>query len=540
MLNPGNQIFDLLLGDVGPSSPQHQPEAGDGIENPHFSVVFTNMLGMVKPTYDTTNPPNGAALSVGEESLLPSPDELIAEAHSKVTFRHGDGLQIPQVLLNIIKELPPAVVAKAVPGQPVKALATGEQINTMLSLQPLDMEPGTYKILDSSLQGGVLHMTVANDSNKSNIFSIMIPLEQLKRGMAPKVMQIPGQNPDEQDSLTVKQTKSRVDENVSRNLAQNLVEQESFKWQGLKLEQYISKLNLKAIEITPAGKPMEAESPEEAVRLTIVADDEGQKIVIRSYPFKKDLQVWREESSGGLKVRRSQRAIGKMAAVGDNAAAKAKADPVTDSPHVFTKISPASRNQYQFHDDFSFKNLKVSGDRNESSSTLEKVETFTVFEKLTPDAEVGHRRLDIQPVRFTLPDNIKTALKPNGQTVTLRIEPEHLGPAKLSLTMYNDKLRARVIVNNIPAKVAVEASLHRLVEQLSRANIEVDYIEVTVGGESARNGVFERHPQWRYHANRFGKFNLDDTFGSSEQAAAVASAPQPLTYVGADGVNLLA
>ena len=539
MVNPGNQIFDLLLGDVGSPCPQHQPEAGDGIENPYFSVVFTNMLGMVKPTCDTAIPLNKGVPSADEESLLPSPDELIAEAHSKVTFRHGDGLQIPQVLLNIIRELPPAVVAKAVPGQPVKALATGEQVNTMLSLQPLDMEPGTYKILDSSLQGGVLRMTVANDSDKSNIFSITIPLEQLKRSMAPKVMQIPGQNPDEQDSLAVKQTKSRVDLNVSRNLAQNLVEQESFKWQGLRLEQYLSKLNLKAIEIMPAGKPMEAESPEEAIRLTIIADDAGQKIVIRSYLFKKGLQVWREESPSGLKVRRGQRSIGRMAAVGDNAATKAQADPVINSPQVL-KITPAARNQYQFQDDYSFENLKVSSNRNESSSALEKVETFTVFEKLTPDVEVGHRRLDIQPVRFTLPDNIKTALKPNGQTVTLRIEPEHLGPAKLSLTMYGDKLRARVVVHDIPAKVAVEASLHRLVEQLSRANIEVDHIEVTVGGESARDGVFERHPQWRYFTNRFGKFNLDNTFGSSEQAAAVASAPQPLTYVGADGVNLLA
>ena len=504
MLNPGNQIFDLLLGDVGPPCPQHQPEVGDSVENPYFSVVFTNVLGMVKPTCDTANPPNGAALSVGEESLLTFPDELIA-----------------------------------VPGQPARALAASEYVNTTLSLQPLDMEPGTYEILDWSLQGGVLRMTVANDSDKSNIFSIMIPLEQLKRSMAPKVMQIPGQNPDEQDSLAVKQTKSRVDLNVSRNLAQNLVEQESFKWQGLKLEQYISKLNLKAIEITPVGKPMEAESPEEAIRLTIIADDAGQKIVIRSYLFKKGLQVWREESPSGLKVRRGQRSIGRMVAVGDNAATKAQADPVINSPQVL-KITPAARNQYQFQDDYSFENLKVSGNRNESSSALEKVETFTVFEKLTPDAEVGHRRLDIQPVRFTLPDNVKTALRPNGQTVTLRIEPEHLGPAKLSLTMYGDKLRARVVVHDIPAKVAIEASLHRLVEQLSRVNIEVDHIEVTVGGESARDGVFERHPQWRYFTNRFGKFNLDDTFGSSEQAAAVASAPQPLTYVGADGVNLLA
>ena len=540
MLNPGNQIFDLLLGDVGLSCPLHQPEVGDGIENPYFSVVFTNLLGMVKPTGNTTGPLNGEGASVGEESLLLSPDELIAEAHSRVTFRHGDDLQIPKILPNIIRESPPAVVAKAIPGQPVRALATGENVNTMLSLQPLDLGPGTYKILDSSLQGDVLRVTVANDSDKSNTFSISIPLEQLKRSMAPKVMQIPGQNPAEQDALTVKQPKIRIDLNVSRNVARNLVEQESLKWQGLRLEQYLSKLNLKAIEIMPAGKPVEAESPAEAIRLTIIADDAGKKIVIRSYPFKKDLQVWREENPSGLKVGRGQRSIGRMAAEGDNAAAKAQADPVTNHPQVFTKITPSSRNQYRFQDDFSLKNLKVSGDRNESSSTLEKAETFTVFEKLTPDADIGHRRLNIQPVRFTLPDNVKTALKPNGQTVTLRIEPEHLGPAKLSLTMYGDKLRARVVVNNIPAKVAVEASLHRLVEQLSRANIEVDYIEVTIGGESARDGVSERHPQWRYHANRFGRFNLDKVFSSGQQAAVPASVPRLVSYVGANGVNLLA
>jgi hypothetical protein len=541
MINPDNQIFDLLPGEFNLHSPQHQSEADDGIDNPYFGIVFTDLLGMVKPTDNTTSPLNGEEASVGEESLLLSPVELIAEAPSQVAFRHGDDLQIPQVLSNIISELPHAVVAKTIPGQPVGGLATGEYVNTMLSSQqPLYLEPGTYKILDSSLQGDVLHVTVANDSDKSNTFGISIPLEQLKLSMAPRVMQIPGQNPAEQHALTVKQPKSRIDLNVLRNGAQIPVQQESLMGPELRLEQYLSKLNLKAIEIMPDSKPMEIESPSEAIRLTIIADDAGQKIVIRSYRIEKDLHVWREGNSGGLKEGRVQRCIGRMVAEGDNAAAKAQADTVTNSPQVFTKITPSSGNQYRFHDDFSLENLKVSGDRNESSSALEKVETYTVFEKLIPDADVGNRRLDIQPVRFTLPDSIKTSLKPNGQTVMLRIEPEHLGSAKLSLTMYNDKLQARVIVNNIPAKIAVEASLHRLVEQLSQANIEVDHIEVTIGGESAHDGIFGRRPQWRYHANRFGRFNLDKVFNSGQQATVPARVPQSASYVGADGVNLLA
>lgn len=501
MVNPGNQIFDLLLGDIGlPSSPQ-QPEAGDGAENPYFSVVFTSLLDVAKPTHDTVNPLRGEMPLPGGESPLLLSDELIAKAPCEVASPDEDGLQVPQVWSNIMK------------GQPVRVLAAGEQAGATLPIQLSNLEPGRYEILDSWLQGDVLRITAANGGDKSTIFSISIPLEQLRGGPGLRVVPDARQNP---------------------------TEQQPFKWQGLRLEEYLAKLNLKAIEVTPAHKSVEAESPAKAMEFAILADDAGQKIVIRSYPFKKDLQVWREENPSGSKVGRGQRGIGRMVAVGDNAATKAQADPVTNPPQVFTKITPASKNQYRFQDDFSFENLKVSGDRNELSSTFEEGETFTVLEKLSSDAEAGHRRLNIQAVRFTLPDNVKSGLKPGVQTVMLRIEPEHLGPAKLSLTMYNDKLCARLVVNSALAKVAVEASLHHLVEQLSRANIEIDHIQVAVGGESAHDGVFERRPQWRYRANRFGKFNLNDSLSSVQQAVAVAPPPRAVSYVGADGVNLLA
>ncbi len=156
------------------------------------------------------------------------------------------------------------------------------------------------------------------------------------------------------------------------------------------------------------------------------------------------------------------------------------------------------------------------------------------------DVNLPGPQLDSPPARFTLPDQILTTLRPHGPAVQLRIEPEHLGPARLSLVMHDGKLRARVIVKDMVAKVIVESSLDRLTEQLTRANIEVDRIEVRIGGDPAHDDAGRRHPLWDQRQSCRPRYGDNDCQAHSRLSTPDGSAPNPVSYISASEVNLLA
>jgi flagellar hook-length control protein FliK len=148
---------------------------------------------------------------------------------------------------------------------------------------------------------------------------------------------------------------------------------------------------------------------------------------------------------------------------------------------------------------------------------------------------------DVRPFRLVLPADIKSALRPNGQAISLRIEPEHLGPARLKLVMRDNILTARVMVKHAHAKIAIENSINNLVEQLTKAGIDVANIEVALSGGDGGNSQnqFERKAFWQHRVsssvwNRLGN-ELNDI--PSVTPVAYSSA---YTYLRADGVNLLA
>lgn len=108
-----------------------------------------------------------------------------------------------------------------------------------------------------------------------------------------------------------------------------------------------------------------------------------------------------------------------------------------------------------------------------------------------------------------LPENIHDLLKPYGKSVTLKIEPEHLGTATISLNMQQGVLRARVVVESNAAKTMVENSLGQLVSQLAKSNITVDSVNVQVGGQTLTEHEFARQQQRQhrpYRMNNTGRF----------------------------------
>ncbi|TFH55397.1 MAG: flagellar hook-length control protein FliK, partial [Candidatus Zixiibacteriota bacterium] len=182
---------------------------------------------------------------------------------------------------------------------------------------------------------------------------------------------------------------------------------------------------------------------------------------------------------------------------------------------------------------------KDSGDKSQNSNSLESFQTAFGGTGFKTAVDSQGNQIARSDVRFTLPADIKTALKPNGQSITLRIEPENLGPAKLSLSLRDDKLTAKISVESAPAKAALESNLDRLVSQLTKANISVDQIEITITGDSAHNEFFQRQPHWQ-HRVTYRSSQADDI--SSELAGIPVAEPLigATQYAGPGGVNLLA
>ncbi|NOY88206.1 MAG: flagellar hook-length control protein FliK, partial [FCB group bacterium] len=142
------------------------------------------------------------------------------------------------------------------------------------------------------------------------------------------------------------------------------------------------------------------------------------------------------------------------------------------------------------------------------------------------------------PVRFILPENLKTLLKPNGQAIVLKIAPEHLGPAKLSISMHKDKLRAHLTVHSSEAKATLESSLHHLVDQLAKADIKVDFIDVTVSDRNAGNEFLSRQSQGQ-KSNSMHRFNYDDENIDESSPIVQRLQRKADNYITSNGVNLL-
>ncbi|MBD3331601.1 hypothetical protein GF356_02020 [candidate division GN15 bacterium] len=158
-----------------------------------------------------------------------------------------------------------------------------------------------------------------------------------------------------------------------------------------------------------------------------------------------------------------------------------------------------------------------------------------------PSADMPESR----PVRMVIPEAEMMKLRTTGQTVRLRLEPDSLGPARLTLHMQGDTMKAHVMVESQQAKVAVESSLQELAQQLNRANIKVDHISVEVASDGTdQQWQFDRRPNWHArpqgdsHANLNAEGEGDETI---DNPTILAQADASRGYgIGAGGVNLLA
>ncbi len=166
----------------------------------------------------------------------------------------------------------------------------------------------------------------------------------------------------------------------------------------------------------------------------------------------------------------------------------------------------------------------------------EQLDPFANLESARETGKTLTGKLSQREIRFSLPDDLASRLKPNGQSVMIRIQPDHLGPARLSLRMHQDKLSARITVETVGIKAVVEQSLDRLIQQLTKSGIDVERIEVALDGRQSGEHLSERHPHWQRQA-RPAHFDENILTETNEVSPIATATP---AYVGAGGVNVLA
>jgi hypothetical protein len=90
--------------------------------------------------------------------------------------------------------------------------------------------------------------------------------------------------------------------------------------------------------------------------------------------------------------------------------------------------------------------------------------------------------LQMSQVRFVLPDNIDQKNINNNRVIFIKLEPEHLGTVRLTLSSHNSGIAGRMVVDNAAVQSVVESNLNSLFDELVDKGINLDSFQVSVGG----------------------------------------------------------
>ena len=146
-----------------------------------------------------------------------------------------------------------------------------------------------------------------------------------------------------------------------------------------------------------------------------------------------------------------------------------------------------------------------------------------------------------ETVKIILPENFKLSTNQKTQTIMIRIEPDHLGPARLELKMTDNLLSAKLIVETVEAKIILESSISQLKEKLASADIKVENLEINLRSESHNSHISDKKQAPWQNQKALRQFNrLEENLLSNEPAAMSARTNLSPQYAGAGGVNLLA
>jgi flagellar hook-length control protein FliK len=512
--NTGN-ILDQLLGGFDPAaSTSNGVGSGQSSGGPAFGSILAGALGSTGAAGKASGAPGdpqlmgiplsmfgqlltgigvetaGLADASGDQSLLTAEEQLSSllteDGKSANSTSDETGLLKPEF---------------AVSNQRLKALMAMADKQTRVNLSD-----GVYNVLEQSVNGDHLDLTLAPEDGTEPV-KVSIPLELLARDAT---------------SLRLQGTL-----NTANRVA--LAGQENHR--AAALGKLFVDLKLKTLEVKLEPSVESGGRVTQPVQFKLVAENAGHQVLIRSKLLLSQVQTANafadeEPALPAIKSEGEPESDGKHGLKLNPDVITAKGQQVARPVH---QLVAASR--FDLADRFAQSNQEKL-----DNSTIPGEHAASARENLQINAQDIGRTSHI---KLTLPDNLTTQLRPNGQSIMIRIEPDHLGPARLNLSLNHHGLTARVSVDSVAAKTVVEHSLDQLTEQLSRAGIHVDRIEVSLTGGDARERFFERRPLWINQQNGNRPFE-DDEFDENQVIAPRPLPSQLRQYVGAGRVNLWA
>ena len=503
---PGANILDQLLGgfEIKPTGQAGTAgSSGVSAEGMEQGLLFGNLL-----MQSMTEGESGAQII--SNLLFPSNDQPVAqdEAVAGPTVERGSLLELvapaetisvdTEKLIGLRPDMQTMLTTTPINGEkPLELPITN--INNLTNLEVLPhletkLESGVFRVLDSKIVDGRLELTAVAEGSSEEPVKISVP-ESILKGSALKL-----------NTINSGPRAGRI--------------------AAIPIDDLLSHLNLKTLEVKIEPEMSVSKSSMNPVEVTIVAEQGGAEIALKSKIVRQTIQIRSEQKDSDKLIKSGEPNTlidpeSKQSVV----AKSTMLDVGADSMRRDTNLT-----QFTLADRFGGDRIGMTNDnlpyQVSFDNTLEPL-TSSVESKITPT------------VKMTLPDMIQKPFSAGGQTVMIKIEPEHLGPARLNLVMRDHVLTARVVVDTPIARMAVLKSLDQLTDQLSRAGIDVNRIDVALSGDNAREQFFDRRPAWDYAQKTH---NFDDEYDNGSDpgiATPIVSAPPP-EYIDAGRVNLLA
>jgi len=528
MNNTAVNIMDLMSGAIDASNIEQSVAVPPSSEN---SALFSQILSGLMPVVDgqngevVANPEGQAQIDPSFRAIMSNlPLALDAEPATLADPTAGMAEAVADDgLLTMEDDLL----------QPFVDDIKNRSLKELLVTRPIEPEAGDYQVLKASVSDGTLNLTVAGKSDPNQTIRLSVPVELLQ------------QSSDQMASWSGAQERVPLVNSSSNDLA---------------VEKLLLQMNLKELQISAGSETLNPN------KLDLSLTSENASLMLKGWVAKKDIKAVAEmpvaetieESATVVKAARNaadltgQLSPRAKSTNSQNVTPTATADPnpIWDGVSASTAKSEAAQNavdlltgrlkgnraltEFDLADRFTAK-----GEAAQSTNQTQAFDTVFGLEKAENSHLSGQVKTTARPLRFTLPEDLGATLKPNGQSIMIRIEPDHLGPAKLSLWMSDDKLNARLVVSSVEARKAIEHSVDKLISQLADADIDVERIEVSVGGDAERHQFHERRPRWQNTEQKY-RVDLDNDITETEAAVKHAAAVTSGYHVSETGVNLLA
>lgn len=542
MSNPSVNILDLLANMVsspnGVASCEIFPILGDA---PVFGDLLEGLLAANGAEMPTLANPTDVATPFSLEQLL---GKAVTDPKAALTEGKPNATGLPGSLDSALVDADDNILAfnRDLAELLPNSRATGnESLRQILTGEATDLESGQYKITDSKQVGESLQMEIVAEDSDADPIRITVPLDALKR----------------------KPVTSAAAQRVT--LGQPEMSRAEF-------QRLVTNLNLKEIEVR-AGSDASGLS-QNSTDLTIIGEENSRRVVLEGKMVRSELQAVKTASATGKAAQLlADIQAGRKDLLGrvitgshDDSARSTAAQLDSSRPQTTAELlapdllQPANiaRAAQLAPTPLNLPTQKSLADSwlpEASSATTDKVvgmadtapgnsggmggDMQSWLEKPQVEIMPSETGRTHRPVQFHLPDNIKMALKSHRQTITIQIEPKNLGPARLSLVERAGGLQATLIVDSAEAKSLIEGSLDKLARQLEKADIQIDKIDVSVGGDDTQRHDFERHQAWQTK-RMTSRTNISDDNEQENTIPAIGPATGTLGNVSPGSLNLLA